>query len=402
MDFLSNQQTLYSSNPTLTTYYANLASLFERRQYHQITDLLEALIQDETCWIDRNLLDLFQQFVSKFETKLNPMRFVVLSLRVSKQHFISNPPTEIQLSSALDFVTNLSQKSFLDDDSRVVAKMGMVELLVQLYIVKSQQQQILEDITNNIEKAKTLLEEVLPHITLIEGEYMTQVKSSYYFAQSTLYKVIGPPLEFYNNATQFLVYTPISSVYPKQKRIEFVEDLCLAALSSEDVFNFGELLQEQELMSYLPPSKKWLKDLLLVFHNGNVDTFNECIDTYRNVIMESQTLQLDIMKQKIALCCLMRLVFERPPHQRDISFDEIALATRLPNSSIEGLLMKAFAKNLVHGTIDEISRVVHITYLLPRTLDTSQLLALDKQLLQWNDKVDEALAFEMTVPELFS
>lgn len=49
-------------------------------------------------------------------------------------------------------------------------------------------------------------------------------------------------------------------------------------------------------------------------------------------------------KEKIALLCLMNMVFERPSQDRNIPFEEIATRTKLPVDEVgDGLLLSVLA-----------------------------------------------------------
>ena len=67
------------------------------------------------------------------------------------------------------------------------------------------------------------------------------------------------------------------------------------------------------------------------------------------------------------------MTFKRPANNRQLSFAEIARETRLPINEVELLVMKALAQGLVKGAIDQVSSSVHMTWVQPRVLDTSQV-----------------------------
>ncbi len=67
---LSGSLSLYGSrNDKLTEKYLELGQLYDRRLWHQLSDELQELISNESFWVDRNILDLYKDFVEKFETK---------------------------------------------------------------------------------------------------------------------------------------------------------------------------------------------------------------------------------------------------------------------------------------------------------------------------------------------
>jgi len=57
----------------------------------------------------------------------------------------------------------------------------------------------------------------------------TDVKSSYFRAETAYYKIAGPAGSFYRSAIQYLAYTPASSL-PEARSLELAVDVSLAAL----------------------------------------------------------------------------------------------------------------------------------------------------------------------------
>lgn len=213
-----------------------------------------------------------------------------------------------------------------------------------------------------------------------------------------------PREAYYTSVMQFLAHTPFSTL-PREKRMGMALDVVLAALVADDVFNFGDVLRYEVVQELgTSPAHKWLLDLLVVFNDGDVQGFNKLVDANRAAIQANQTLVLsmDILKQKVALLSLVRIVFDRPPHERDVHFRDIAQASMLPIDQVEWLVMRAFSKKLLRGMIDEIEQVVHVTWLMPRILDANQTKVLDEKIVAWAKSVDQALLLELNAPELFA
>ncbi len=98
----------------------------------------------------------------------------------------------------------------------------------------------------------------------------------------------------------------------------------------------------------------------------------------------------------------MRMVFERPAEERNISFDDISVATRLPYDQVEWLLMRAMAKDLIRGKMDEVEQIIRVTWLRPRVLNKVQMTQLNDKLKSWAQTVKNTLLFiEGETPELF-
>ena len=68
-----------------------------------------------------------------------------------------------------------------------------------------------------------------------------------------------------------------------------------------------------------------------------------------------------------------QMTFQRVATERQISFQEIAEAAKIPENQVEIYVMKAIAKGLIKGAIDEVGRKVHMTWVLPRVLNRQQV-----------------------------
>lgn len=98
----------------------------------------------------------------------------------------------------------------------------------------------------------------------------------------------------------------------------------------------------------------------------------------------------------------MVLVFQRPSHERNIAFVEVAEATRLPHAQVEWLVMRALSCKLIKGSIDQVDEIVRVSWVQPRVLDNSQLKELINRLDGWEKKVNSTLLYvEEQTPELF-
>ena len=70
------------------------------------------------------------------------------------------------------------------------------------------------------------------------------------------------------------------------------------------------------------------------------------------------------------------MTFKRASNRRVITFQDISAETRLPLEDIELLVMKGLAQGLVKGAIDQVSGVVHMTWVQPRVLNKQQVSSL--------------------------
>ena len=187
--------------------------------------------------------------------------------------------------------------------------------------------------------------------------------------------------------------------------VRYAEDLCLAAMVSDKIYNFGEIVS-LPIFNSLKEDKSlsWLSKLLQSFNDGDIDMFNNVFADHKAEIQRKAALanNLPILKEKITLLCVMNLIFQRPPSQRNISFSEIAKATQLELKQVEWVLIRAMSIGLIRGVIDEVDQTVSVTYIRPRVLDKSQLLSLKNRLIEWSTAVEQSVTFmESNTMELF-
>ena len=200
----------------------------------------------------------------------------------------------------------------------------------------------------------------------------------------------------------FLAYTPVEELPMDQKYI-LATDMALAAITGENIFNFGEVIATPILGALKGSPNQWLYDLVLIMNRGNVDEFNFLVDSHRQQYFSQPSLasRHEEIKKKIVLLALMNIAFEKPSHDRQIAFAYIATRTSIPMDQVEWVLMRAFSLGLIKGSIDQIDQSVSITWVQPRVLDKDQLSLLCSQLDTWASRVKETLVtVEDQTPEL--
>jgi len=128
-----------------------------------------------------------------------------------------------------------------------------------------------------------------------------------------------------------------------------------------------------------------LVELLFAFNAGDIDKFHGLAGHWKK--------QLDLaaqegeMLEKIVLLCLMEMTFKRAATNRRLTFQDIASEAKIPLDEVEMLVMKALSLNLVKGSIDEVDRCVHMTWVQPRVLDKTQIGVMKEKMKIWSSMV---------------
>ena len=213
----------------------------------------------------------------------------------------------------------------------------------------------------------------------------TKVHAAFYRVNASYYQVTADFASYYRNALLYLACIELAALDPSERR-QRAYDLGIAALVSDSIYNFGELLQHPILAS-LTDEHAWLRELLVAFNRGDLAAY----DVLRGHIDSNPLLREhdDAIRQKIYLAALTESVFRRPPHERAMTFSAISADTKVRKDEIEHLVMKALSLGLVRGTIDEVDELVNFTWVQPRILDVAQIAAMAQRLGDWGENVNK-------------
>lgn len=271
----------------------------------------------------------------------------------------------------LTFLTDLAKK--VDNENSQDAYVYALAAVARVHL----QLRDAESARRDLDKA----EKILDSFDSVE----TKVHAAFYGVNADYYKAQMDFAQYYRNALLYLACIDLNSI-SEVERTRRAYDLGLAALVSDSIYNFGELLQHP-ILSALTGEHAWLRGLLLAFNRGDLaayDALSEHIDDHPLLSDHD-----DDIRQKIYLAALTESVFRRPPHQRAMSFGTISADTKVRKPEIEHLVMKALSLGLVRGTIDEVDEVVNFTWVQPRVLDMGQIASMNARLGEWGENVNK-------------
>jgi len=376
---------LAESHPTLKSNY-------ERKLWHQFTLQVLDILSSSDITSTFSTIEFYNSVIGSVAKKLNP-----LSLARIAGYTASSIAKEGDLTSAIALLETV-------DLGDAVAPITFVESkLVTLKLLASPNDtNVLEEVRKMLSKGKERLQlsgdsakdssatkstyGVVKAVT--SGSDMALVYAAYYEASMLYRKHVGPPEAFYQEALNYLNYTSVSDI-PGEDAYTLATDLSLAALTGEGVFHFGEVVLSLEILKVLKGTQnEWLMELMRCCADGDVGQFMAV--TNRPDVQEkiqaqpALTARADAVKEKIVLLSLINLVFERPSHERKISFEEIATRCMLSSTKdVEKVVMRALSLGLIRGEIDQVDQEVFIYWVMPRVLDTSQMMALSKRFGEW-------------------
>lgn len=346
----------------LANHYSKLTELYDKRLYHQLTIALEDFIRLPRWESTKASIELYENFLMEFESYLNPLKLAQIVIVISKQYTEPAERTKF-LESVMERITDRPASILL----RCVAGLDYLDM-------------------GEFKKVKVLVEEVEEEVEKLVGED-SSVYASYYYLAAKYQKARGTAEGYFKNMMMHLAYISMDGVdIETQRSIAF--DLCLAALIGDKVYNFGELLVHPVLNSLETTDSAWIVELLRAFNAGDLENYEAVVSKYKNKMSTQSSLMKNaqLLKEKICILALMQLIFRKPADERTIAFQEVASATKLAESEVELLLMRALSLKLVKGYIDEVRQIVEISWVQPRALDMDQLAMLRQKLGQWSEK----------------
>lgn len=361
------------SGGPLAEQWVQLHQLYDKRLWHELTEELLKFVKQEHFKTNGGLLELYEQFLSDFEHRINPLSLVELILVIAEE------VTDHEKAISLYEKTQEKIKNNTEGKVLCMTAMGLLQLK-----------------KGNLDVVKKLIKDAQALLDTLDG--VTSVHGRFYDLSSSYSKVIGSYNDYYRDALRFLGCMDISQISETELQ-QRAFNLSLAALLGNEVYNFGELLAH-EVLGYLQKTENaWLVDVLFSFNSGNIQKFTD---------MKPQwTTQPDLaaneiaLREKITLLSLMELSFKRKSTERSFTFDLIAKETHLPINEVELLVIKALSLGLIKGSIDEVNQTVSVTWVQPRVLDKAQVKSLQELLGLWSEKVKSSVYMvEDQAPEL--
>jgi len=345
----------------LAQIWQQIQDYHQRRHWHQLTNLMLELVARPELQSGDQLKELYTEAISDFESKLNPLSLAQICMPIVDQ--IKGQ------DEALQFVEKLGEKIKADKEAFALTKVLEGKLQLDRFV--------------NVEKTKNLVEELEELVNEIDR--VGFVHGQYYMLASRLYMHEGSHADYYRASLRYLGCTELTTL-SKEERKGQAFNLSLAALLGKDIFNFGELLAHSILDDLKGTDKEWIVKVLVAFNSGDVRKFSGMKKEWEkqaDLKNNEETLYV-----KICLLALMEMTFQRSATDRSLSFKDIAQQTGMEEDRVELLVMKALAKGLVKGSIDQVAQVANLTWVQPRVLDREQLKTLIKKINEFTTSIN--------------
>jgi len=346
----------------LQEYFIAFEDYWERKLWHELTDKLVDFFEQPESAPQR--IPFFETFIKSFANKINQLKLVTLGL-----------------SAATQFKDDKQRLTFVNELAASVNKPASQDAFVYATVAAASIQLRLKD-EEGAKKKLDECEKILDGFDSVE----TVVHANYYKASAQYYQSKHEFAAYYKNALLYLACIDISTLELRDRQSR-AYDLSIAALVSDSIYNFGELLLHPILDSLVGTPHAWLRDLLFAFNRGDLSAYDVLSGNISKVplLKEHQT----FLYQKISLAALTETIFRRPPHDRAMTFSQISAETKVQPKEIEHLIMKALSLGLVKGQIDQVSEVARINWVQPKVLDMKQIESMRGRLKEWDASVNQ-------------
>ncbi|CAH2056042.1 unnamed protein product, partial [Iphiclides podalirius] len=372
-DFLSKKQ---AADPELAADWAKLEELYNKKLWHQVTLKLQDFVNYPSLQSGDNLIQLYNNFITVFENKINPLSLVEIVAHIVQQFK--------DKKEAIAFLEKIEKKVHINDEAVCLCKV----LQGQIHLEQLNDLDATEKIIEYLEQ------------TLEDAEGVTPVHGRFYKLASEYYRVRGPMDSYYRAALRYVGCAGGGAELPVAERRACALRLALAGVIAPTVYDLGELLAHPILESLEGTPDAWACELVKAVAAGDIVAFEKIRAQAPHPELHKADRQL---RQKIAILCLMEMAFNRSSTQRKLSFAEIAREARVPRDEVELLVMKALAEKLIRGHIDQVSESVRVRWVRPRALGRAGAAALAQRLDAWCRAVAGAsLLLSRNAPDLLT
>ncbi|KFQ84546.1 26S proteasome non-ATPase regulatory subunit 13, partial [Phoenicopterus ruber ruber] len=333
------------------------------RLWHQLTLQVLDFVQDPCFAQGDGLIKLYENFISEFEHRVNPLSLVEIILHVVRQ--MTDP------SVALTFLEKTREKVKSSDEAVILCKTAIGALKLNI---------------GDLQVTKETIEEVEEMLNNLPG--VTSVHSRFYDLSSKYYQTIGNHASYYKDALRFLGCIDVKDLpgnpsFAERRKSQLSFSAVGLPASRSAAFN-GAVLAIR--FTEPSPGGGWVVMASALASEGGGSPRGSLL---RVACCSAPGRQPDLaanealLLQKIQLLCLMEMTFTRPANHRQLTFEEIAKSAKVTVNEVELLVMKALSVGLVKGSIDEVDKKVHMTWVQPRVLDLQQIKGMKDRLEFW-------------------
>lgn len=219
VDFLEKLQ---ASEPGLAEDIAELASLYQRKLWHQLTLKVEECFSKPEFNKGDLPVQLYENFINDFGHKINLLKLSQFAVHVAKH--IQDP------QQTITFLQNVSDKL----KEHKLPRSDQPLLFLKMHIAQQQLEM------GAVQDCKVKIEEAKPELEAL-ADVDPSVSAAVHYVSSLYYKFKKDYAEFYRSSMMYLAFISSDSLSYDFK-LPLAVDISLAALLGEGIYNFAQLL----------------------------------------------------------------------------------------------------------------------------------------------------------------
>lgn len=371
--YLSNQKNTIKPDEVAENFQV-LENYYVRKWWNQVATETQTLVNDRKFVQAVDLRSFYENFIREFEHRINPLVLVEIVMPIAKNIFRKDR------AAAFDFLAKFEKTVAHSPEATVRLNAGQIELQLE----NKDKNGVVIDITN----VRTMIENTQKKLDDLPG--VTLVHAAFYKMSSVYLKEVGNYAAYYRESLRYLGCENLDSLSTPEKK-ELATLLGFAALLGQDVYNFGELLAHSILKYLEGTEEQWLLDFLVAFNSGDLAKFRQYESHWSQ--WPDMVKNRELLETKVRLLCLMEIALARPSKDRNISFTEISQKAQVPLNQVEYLVMKALAKGLIRGSINQVQQVANISWIQPRVLSLEQIANMADRIDAWRKDVEGMESF---------
>lgn len=329
-------------------YLECMDQLKKQEKWNELTlKLLEFVTDSRIIALSVDFKDFYRDFVEPAESQIRVFQFVeILSYIIPRIH---DTPEAFSLTVMLE--------------NKV--KMLPTENLVCWAFVLVVKAELMLDKTGNMRQCLnivTQIRDIVENVNNQPCEHQAVLFIRFYRLATRLYHLTGNNTLFYDSCMKYL-YCIEPQAITAQEKYNYARQLSVAALLSEDVNRFDELL-EHPVMRVLNETKdEWLVELLTAFAIGDVGKFCRMKPVWSTE--DKLARNEDILKKKVCSLYVTELATKRLAQSKIITFENL-MTSYMGEDDIEQAMSRAIKCGLLKGKFDGNNREVIVESIRPK------------------------------------
>mmetsp|Transcript_36317 Transcript_36317/g.37698 ORF Transcript_36317/g.37698 Transcript_36317/m.37698 type:complete len:389 (-) Transcript_36317:60-1226(-) len=360
---------LKTSHPNLNSLICEIQGELNLRLWHQLCEHLIELSEKQELHQGSSLIELYNNVVNSLEPAFNPMKIMLILKNVIRNF-------HGRLEDALIFLEDVNKRLPLKGEECFFMSCLKADCLLGL--------DRLHDCNDILKEVKVSLENLFD-VDHIVYAYFYKLFAFYYEKKQN-------HDEFYNYALQFFAYCKDDSISTEDK-LRLCYKMALSSLIGEKMFNFAELIEKEYFKILIDSQYEWVYNLIRSISTGKVDQFVNMLSNYKTEFEAESVLtnKKELLDLKVRITALLDLVFQKNKNERVLSFREISAGCCCDSDQVEVIVMKALSLGLIKGHLDEVEKVLVVTWIQPKYLEKEKLSMLSDRLDAWINKTNKTL-----------